>query len=209
MNIIFKLTALTSGTTQSGNYRISGTTDGGAANAVFIASGITRADLTTGYTATGITDTITGGTITSTGSESGGFCTNQINWYADGGTGGEGTARVTCQLQYTNVASGDIITVSNNTTGTGTVSTITSNAGITVNGSTKCYVDDPDGSSVTFTVQKTSGNGLLARDIGSVELIVNLSPVDSFSFFEGGPINDTLTATIGPTDIVSIVIQEG
>ena len=209
MNITFTLTAETSGTTQSGNYRISGTTDGGALNGVFIASGITRAQLTTGHTVTGISDSITGGTITSTGSESGGFCTNSINWYADGGTGGEGTTRVTCQLQYPNIASGDVITVSNNTTGTGTVSTITSSNGITVNGNTKCYVDDPDGTSVTFTVQKTSGNLLQARDNGTVELIVNLNPVDSFSFTMGGSINDTLTATIGPTDTVSIVIQEG
>jgi hypothetical protein len=80
MNITFKLTAATSGTTQSGNYSISGTTSGGALNGVFIASGITRAVLTTGYTATGISDSITGGTITSTGSESGGFCTEQIAW---------------------------------------------------------------------------------------------------------------------------------
>jgi hypothetical protein len=80
MNITFKLTAATSGTTQSGNYSISGTTSGGALNGVFIASGITRAVLTTGYTATGLSDSITGGTITSTGSESGGFCTTQIAW---------------------------------------------------------------------------------------------------------------------------------
>ena len=80
MNITFKLTAATSGTTQSGNYNISGTTSGGALNGVFIASGITRAVLTTGYTATGLSDSITGGTITSTGSESGGFCTTQIAW---------------------------------------------------------------------------------------------------------------------------------
>lgn len=81
MTVTFKLTAGTSGTTQSGNYIISGTTNGGALNNVFIASGITRAQLTTGYTATGISDSITGGTITSTGSESGGYCTNQITWY--------------------------------------------------------------------------------------------------------------------------------
>ena len=209
MTVKFTLTAETSGTTQSGDYRISGTTDGGALNGVFIASGITRAELTTGHTVTGINDSITGGTITSTGSESGGFCTNSIIWYADGGSGAEGTARVACQLQYDSVASGDIITVSNNTTGTGTISTITSSNGITVYGNTKCYVADPDGTSVTFTVQKTSGNLLQARDNGTVELIVNLSPVDSFSFTMGGSINDTLTATIGPTDTVSIVIQEG
>lgn len=209
MNIIFTLTAETSGTTQSGNYNISGTTENGALNGVFIASGITRAQLTTGYTATNLSDSITGGTITSTGSASGGFCTNSIIWYADGGTAGEGTVRVLVGLQYTNIASGDVITVSNDTVGTGTVSTITSNGGVTVGGSTRCYVDDPDGSSVTFTVQKTSGNGLLARDNGTVELYVNLSPVDSFSFFSGGSLNDTLTATIGPTDTVSIVIQEG
>jgi hypothetical protein len=81
MNITFTLTAETSGTTQSGDYRISGTTDGGAVNGVFIASGITRAQLTTGYTATGLSDSLTGGTITSTGSASGGFCTNQVTWY--------------------------------------------------------------------------------------------------------------------------------
>jgi hypothetical protein len=80
MNITFKLTAATSGTTQSGNYNISGTTSGGALNGVFIASGITRAQLTTGYTATSVSDSVTGGTITSTGSESGGFCTTQIAW---------------------------------------------------------------------------------------------------------------------------------
>jgi hypothetical protein len=80
MTVTFTLTAETSGTTQSGNYSISGTTSGGALNGVFIASGITRAVLTTGYTATGISDSITGGTITSTGSESGGFCTEQIAW---------------------------------------------------------------------------------------------------------------------------------
>jgi hypothetical protein len=84
MTVTFTLTAETSGTTQSGNYRISGTTDSGAVNGVFIASGITRAQLTTGHTVTGISDSITGGTITSTGSESGGFCTNQLTWYVDG-----------------------------------------------------------------------------------------------------------------------------
>jgi hypothetical protein len=84
MNITFTLTPETSGTTQSGDYRISGTTDSGAVNGVFIASGITRAQLTTGYTATGLSDSLTGGTITSTGSASGGFCTNQVTWYVDG-----------------------------------------------------------------------------------------------------------------------------
>lgn len=81
MNITFRLTAATSGTTQSGNYNISGTTDGGGLNGVFIASGITRAQLITGHTVNNISDSVTGGTITSTGSASGGFCTNQITWY--------------------------------------------------------------------------------------------------------------------------------
>jgi len=84
MTITFTLTAETSGTTQSGDYRISGTTDSGAVNGVFIASGITRTQLTNGYTATGLSDSLTGGTITSTGSASGGFCTNQVTWYVDG-----------------------------------------------------------------------------------------------------------------------------
>jgi hypothetical protein len=78
MTVTFKLTAGTSGTTQSGNYIISGTTNGGALNGVFIASGITRSQLIAGHQVTGISDSITGVTITSTGSESGGYCTNSI-----------------------------------------------------------------------------------------------------------------------------------
>ena len=210
MNITFTLTAATSGTTQSGNFNISGTTSGGQVNGVFIASGITKAQLTTGYTATGLSDSITGGTIASTGSDTGGYCTTQVQWYADGGTGGGGgTTRVTSQVSYTCVAGGDVIRVTNNTTGTGTLTEITSVGGITVNGSNKCYVDSTTGTTVTYTVQKISGNGTLSRDIGSVELIVNLVTVDSFTFNAGQYINGTLTAAIGPTDTVSIVIQEG
>jgi len=208
MNITFTLTSATSGITQSGNYTIYGTT-GGTPTDVFIASGITRAQLTTGYTAISVNDLVTGGTITSTGEESGGICTNQINWYADGGTGGGGTDRVICSLLYSNIANGDVITVSNDTVGTGTVSTITSVSGVEVNGSTRCYVDQTTGTTVSFTVQKTSGNGGLSRDAGTVELRVNLSPVDSFSFNAGFAINGTLSALILPTDLVTIDIQEG
>ena len=191
--------------TAAGPFTVSGTTDGGSLNDVNMTTGsISTAQLTSGWSYNDTTDTITGGTINSSGT-----CITGKTWYADGGTSEGGTARVTCQLQYTNIASGDVITVSNDTTGTGTVSTITSSNGITVNGNTKCYVADPGGTSVTFTVQKTSGNLLQARDNGYVELYVNLSMVDSFSFTLGGSINDTLTATIGPTDTVSIVIQEG
>ena len=205
MTITLTLGSAYTGNTNIGPFTVSGTTDGGSLNGINMTTGsIPRAQLTNGWSYNDATDTITGGTIASTGT-----CTTSLDWDADGGSGAGGTARVTCQLQYTNIASGDIITVSNNTTGTGTVSTITSVNGSTVNGNTKCYVADPDGTSVTFTVQKTSGNLLQARDNGTVELIVNLSPVDSFSFTMGGPINDTLTATIGPTDTVSIVIQEG
>ena len=81
MTVTFKLTAETSGTTQSGGYTISGTTDGGALNGVFIASGITRAELAEGVQKEGISDSITGVTINSTGSESGGYCTNYIIKY--------------------------------------------------------------------------------------------------------------------------------
>ena len=77
MTVTFTLTTTS---TAAGPFNISGTTSGGPLDGVFIASGITRAVLTTGYTATGISDSITGGTITSTGSESGGFCTTQIAW---------------------------------------------------------------------------------------------------------------------------------
>ena len=204
MTITLTLGSAYTGNTNIGPFTVSGTTDGGSLNGINMTTGsIPRAQLTNGWSYNDATDTITGGTIASTGT-----CTTPLDWYVDGGTGAGGTERVTCQLQYDSVASGDIITVSNNTTGTGTVSTITSVNGSTVYGNTKCYVDDPDGTSVTFTVQKTSGNLLQARENGYVELIVNLSPVDSFNFTMGGSINDTLTATILPTDTVSIVIME-
>ena len=208
MNITFTLTPETSGVTQSGNYNISGTTSGGALNGVLIANNVTRAQLTTGYTAVDLIDTLTGGTITSTGSASGGYCTNQIYWLVGSGGAPAGTTRVICQLIYTNIAGGDVITVSNNSTN-GTTDEITSVGGTTVYGSNRCFVDSATGTTVTFQIQKTFGNGLDARDNGTVELRVNLNPVDSYNFVAGGSMNGVLTGAISPGDLVVIEIMEG
>jgi len=72
MTVTFTLTSGSSGTS-AGPFNISGTTN---ANVVSeLASGITKAQLTTGHTITGINDAITGGTIASTGT-----CTTTDTW---------------------------------------------------------------------------------------------------------------------------------
>ena len=72
MTVTFTLTSGSSGTA-AGPFNISGTTN---ANVVSeLASGITKAQLTTGHTITGINDAITGGTIASTGT-----CTTTTPW---------------------------------------------------------------------------------------------------------------------------------
>lgn len=209
MNITFTLTPETSGVTQSGNYNISGTTDGGQLNGVLIANNITRAQLTTGYTAVDLIDTLTGGTITSTGSASGGYCTNQIYWLVGGGGAPAGTARVICQVIYTSIVSGDVLTITNNSTN-GTTDEITSQNGQSVYGSNRCFVDTATGTTVTFQIQKTfSPTDLNARDNGSAELRVNLNPVDSYFFNQNSSMNGVLTGLINDGDLVVIDIQEG
>jgi hypothetical protein len=66
---------LTTSLTDAGPFNISGTTSGGALNGVSIATGITKQQLLTGHTVTNINDTITGGTIASTGT-----CTTTDTW---------------------------------------------------------------------------------------------------------------------------------
>ncbi len=208
MNITFTLTSQYSGITQSGDYNISGTTSGGALNQVFIASGITKAQLTTGYTAISVSDSVTGGTITSTGSASGGVCTNQIFWEVNSDPGPGETVRLLTQVTYINIASGDVITITNDTPG-GTTNTITSVNGVTVYGSNRFFVDSVTGTTVTFTVQKTTGNGGNARDVGSIELMVNSTSIDVFNFSLGDPLNGTVSGHINDGDSVVINIFEG
>jgi len=74
MNVTFKLTAATSGTTVAGPFNISGTTNANVVSS--LATGITKNQLTTGHTINSVNDAITGGTIASTGT-----CTNTIPWY--------------------------------------------------------------------------------------------------------------------------------
>jgi len=63
MNVEFKLSAATSGTTASTAFNISGTTSSNVVSE--LATGITKDQLTTGHTINGVNDAITGGTITS------------------------------------------------------------------------------------------------------------------------------------------------
>jgi hypothetical protein len=66
---------LTTSSTAAGPFNISGTTSGGALNDVSIATGISKATLLTGHPISNISETITGGTIASTGT-----CTTTIPW---------------------------------------------------------------------------------------------------------------------------------
>ena len=74
MTVTFTLTGGSS-STDAGPFNISGTTSGGASNGVSIATGVTKAQLLTGHTVTNVGDTITGGTIASTGT-----CTTTDTW---------------------------------------------------------------------------------------------------------------------------------
>ena len=64
MNVTFTLTAETSGTTASTLFNISGKTSSNVVSE--LANGVTKSQLTTGYTINSVNDTITGGTIAST-----------------------------------------------------------------------------------------------------------------------------------------------
>ena len=74
MTVTFTLTG-GSASTDAGPFNISGTTSGGASNGESIATGVTKEQLLTGHTITNILDTITGGTIASTGT-----CTTTDTW---------------------------------------------------------------------------------------------------------------------------------
>ena len=77
MVITFTLQAAYSGSTYvAGPFNISGTTNTGTVTQ--LATGITKTQLLTGHTITGISDATTGGTINSTGT-----CTNSIPWLAN------------------------------------------------------------------------------------------------------------------------------
>lgn len=74
MTVTFTLTGGSS-STDAGPFNISGTTSGGGLNGVSIATGVTKQQLLTGHTVTNVGDTITGGTIASTGT-----CTTTTTW---------------------------------------------------------------------------------------------------------------------------------
>jgi hypothetical protein len=74
MTVTFTLTSGSSGTA-AGPFNISGTTSGGALNGVLIATGVLKTELSTGHSISNISETITGGTIASTGT-----CTTTTPW---------------------------------------------------------------------------------------------------------------------------------
>jgi hypothetical protein len=72
--VTFTLQSQFTGTTQADNFTIIGKHANGSPSDTTIATNVTKAQLTAGVTYT-VADTITGGTITSTG-----VCTNSVNW---------------------------------------------------------------------------------------------------------------------------------
>ena len=78
--VTFTLNALYTGTTEADDFTIIGKHANGSPADTTIATGVTKAQLTTGVTYT-VVDTITGGTVTSTGT-----CTNSVNWLGLGGS---------------------------------------------------------------------------------------------------------------------------
>jgi hypothetical protein len=78
--VTFTLNALYTGTTEADDFTIIGKHANGSPSDTTIATGVTKAQLTTGVTYT-VVDTITGGTVTSTGT-----CTNSVNWLGLGGS---------------------------------------------------------------------------------------------------------------------------
>ncbi len=72
--VTFTLNALYTGTTQADNFTIIGKHSGGNPSDTTIATSVTKAQLTAGVTYQ-VADTITGGTVNSTGT-----CTNVVSW---------------------------------------------------------------------------------------------------------------------------------
>ena len=77
MTVTFTLGSLYTGATYvAGPFNIFAVTNTGASTQV--GTGITKAELATGHTISGISDSTTGGTINSTGT-----CTNSYPWYVN------------------------------------------------------------------------------------------------------------------------------
>ena len=73
-SVTFTLNALYTGTTQADNFTIIGKHSNGSPSDTTIATNVTKAQLTAGVTYQ-VADTITGGTVTSTGD-----CDNSVSW---------------------------------------------------------------------------------------------------------------------------------
>jgi len=80
---------LYTGTTEADNFTIVGKHSNGSPADTTIATGVAKADLIAGVTYQ-VADTITGGTVTSTGT-----CTNSVNWVGQGGAAPTATPQAT------------------------------------------------------------------------------------------------------------------
>lgn len=84
-SVTFTLNALYTGTTQADNFTIIGKHSNGLPSDTTIATNVTKAQLTAGVTYQ-VADTITGGTVTSTGD-----CVNSVSWTGLSDLGGDPT----------------------------------------------------------------------------------------------------------------------
>jgi len=80
-SVTFTLSAQYTGTTEADNFTIVGKHSNGSPADTTIATGVSKANLIQGVTYQ-VADTITGGTVTSTGT-----CTNSVNWTGQSGGG--------------------------------------------------------------------------------------------------------------------------
>jgi len=88
-SVTFTLNAVYTGTTQADNFTIIGKHSNGSPSDTTIATNVTKAQLTAGVTYQ-VADTITGGTVTSTGD-----CDNSVSWTGLSGGGVEPTPTAT------------------------------------------------------------------------------------------------------------------
>jgi hypothetical protein len=162
MNVKFTIPSSYSGTLAD-DFNISGTTSGNVTSE--LASGITLTQLLAGYTITDIDDTITGGTVCSTG-----VCTNCYPWGAPSATPTPTPTPTTNPDPYSVVGStsvsASISTANNPVTGTttGTITVNASSVGFKVSAQNQFNYDNSVGGELTIngttiTVGPTTGSG--------------------------------------------------
>jgi len=192
MNVTFTLTAATSGTTAAGPFNISGTTSGNTTSQ--LATGITKQQLTTGYTINSVNDAITGGTIASTGT-----CNTTTTWSVSA------QAPATATLSYS--FSAGVFDFYLNRSLVDNI--VISDASVNLFSTTGCTGSIPETAVLFSNVTITSGTTHTSYDTGQSTLFqmytkmkqVNLISIDTYGTFQNG---DTFTTTGGTVVTVSI-----